>query len=213
MLCRFSQSASATPCRSSSSYSLRLVVVQNHTGSEKTNSSNNNAGNDSNLSHSYGGSDNDTRGRTQKNSGKRSKRDGVRPRRAPREQQHNTEKPKLFLSRAASKSRKCIRGIEMRTNNNGRNNSAGERSLNDSVAVEFGLKKDREDDTFSFTSSAKTQFSVSVAGGGGSNGLGIARASSDESDDEDLGEASRAIANPIFGHTSRAVGRQPKNKR
>ncbi|CAN0289488.1 unnamed protein product [Ectocarpus sp. 4 AP-2014] len=184
----------------------------NHTRSEKTNNSNINAGNDGNLSHSSGGSDNDTRGRTQKNSGKRSKRDGVRPRPAPRGQQQNNEKPKLFLSRAANKSRKSIRGIEMRTNSNGENNSAGERSLNDSVAVEFGLKKDREDDTFSYTSSARTQFSVSVAGGGGSNGLGIARASSDESDDEDLGEASRAIANPIFGHTSRAVGRQPKNK-
>ncbi|CAM9128093.1 unnamed protein product [Ectocarpus sp. 6 AP-2014] len=186
----------------------------NHKRSETANNSNNYyAVNDGNLSHSSGGSDNDTCGRTQTNSGKHSKRDGVRPRPTPRGQQQNNEKPKLFLSRAASKSRKCIHGIEMRTNNNGINNDAGERPFNDSVAVEFGLSKDREDDIFSYTSSAKTQFSVSVAGGGGSNGLGIVRASSDESDDEDLGEASRAIANPIFGHTSRAVGRQPKNKR
>ncbi|CAN0338607.1 unnamed protein product [Ectocarpus sp. 12 AP-2014] len=185
----------------------------NHTRSEKTKNSNNNAANDCNLSHSSGGTDNDTCGRTQKNSGKRSKRDGVRPRPAQRGQQHNTEKPKLFFSGAASKSRKCVRGVEMQTNTCGKSNRADERSLNDSVAVEFGLKNDREDDTFSYTSSAKTQFSVSVADGGGSNGLGIVRDSSEESDDDDLGEASRAIANPIFGDTSRAVGRQPKNKR
>ncbi|CAB1117007.1 unnamed protein product [Ectocarpus sp. CCAP 1310/34] len=174
----------------------------NHTRSEKVNSNNNNAGND-----------NDTCGRTQKNSGKRSKRDGVRPRPAPRGQQHNTGRPKLFFSGAASKSRKCIRGIEMQTNTNGKSNRADERSLNDSVTVKFGLKNDREDDTFSYTSSAKTHFSVRVADGEGSNGLAIVRASSDESDDDDLGEVSRAIANPIFGDMTRAVGRQPKNKR
>ncbi|CAN0309116.1 unnamed protein product, partial [Ectocarpus fasciculatus] len=136
-------------------------------------------------------------------------------RRAGNDGQDNNKKPKQFLSRAASKARDSIRGIEVPTNNNGRNNRAGERSLNDSVAVTFGLKKDREDDTFSYTSSAKTATThFSVGGGSIASGWGIHRASSDESDDDDdLGEASRAIANPIFGNTSRAVGRQPKHKR
>lgn len=210
----FSQPAAAILGRSSSSYSPRLVLVQNHGYS-------NNAGNSSR------GSNSGAFGNTQNNS---SKTVGVRPssapngqldgriavpntstRRAGDDEQDNNEKPKQFLSRAARKARDSIRGIEVPTNKNGRNNRAGERSLNDSAAVTFGLKKDREDDTFSYTSSAKTHFSV--GGGSIASGWGIYRASSDESDDDDLGEASRAIANPIFGNTSRAVGRQPKNKR
>lgn len=239
-----SQPAPCYPCRASSSYSLRLVVVQNHTRSKKSNSSNNNAGNDSDHSHSYRCSNNDTCGTTQSNSGNCSNRVGVRPRSTPSgqldrriavpttstclddsgineqrragdDEQNDTKAPKLFLSRAASKARNSMRGIEMPTNSTGKSKRACERSLNDrvTIAVAFGLKKDREDDTFSYTS-AKTQFSVSIAGGGGSiaSGLGVVRASSDESDDDDLGEASRAIPNPIFGDTSRAVGRQPKIK-
>ena len=84
----------------------------------------------------------------------------------------------------------------------------------ENVALAFGLRKDRpgeghsfeEDGSYLCGSSAHTQYSVST-GGGSSVGR---RGGTDER--HDLREASRAIANPLFGDATRAVGRQPKKR-
>ncbi len=86
----------------------------------------------------------------------------------------------------------------------------------ENVSLAFGLQKSRQGGDRSFGdggpygygfSTHTTQYSASTAGGGSSRG----KADGDE--ERDLEEASFTIANPLFGDTTRAVGRQPKNSR